>query len=160
MSEYREYDGDTVHDMWVDFTYHEYTGELDDWFGGGNANARRYKPSPDYPGYVPTQSTSEKIDTCRTRVARFENGLKRIKANIERKNYILANKKLKPKDRLALQHALEENTICLSKLQTKLDKEQAQLNRLLIERKQVRKSQAIVLGIVALLVGLFILWLM
>lgn len=33
MSEYREYDGDTEHDMWVDYTYHEYTGELDDWFG-------------------------------------------------------------------------------------------------------------------------------
>ena len=26
------YNGDTEHDMWVDFTTHEYTGELDDIF--------------------------------------------------------------------------------------------------------------------------------
>lgn len=26
------YNGDTEHDMWVDFTYHENTGELSDLF--------------------------------------------------------------------------------------------------------------------------------
>lgn len=26
------YNGDTGHDMWVDFTTHEYTGELEDIF--------------------------------------------------------------------------------------------------------------------------------
>lgn len=26
------YNGNQEHDMWVDFTYHEYTGELDDLF--------------------------------------------------------------------------------------------------------------------------------
>ena len=26
------YNGDTEHDMWVDFTIHEYTGELNDIF--------------------------------------------------------------------------------------------------------------------------------
>ena len=26
------YNGDTEHDIWVDFSTHEYTGELDDFF--------------------------------------------------------------------------------------------------------------------------------
>ncbi len=33
MADYSEYDGNTEHDMWTDFTYHENTGELSDWFG-------------------------------------------------------------------------------------------------------------------------------
>lgn len=34
MSDYGEYNDDNGHDMWVDHTYHENTGELDDWYGG------------------------------------------------------------------------------------------------------------------------------
>lgn len=30
--DFRTYNGDTEHDMWVDFTYHEDTGELSDIF--------------------------------------------------------------------------------------------------------------------------------
>lgn len=26
------YDGDEVHDMWVDYTNHEYTGDLEEYF--------------------------------------------------------------------------------------------------------------------------------
>lgn len=33
MSDFGEYDGNTEHDMWVDYTYHENTGELTDWYG-------------------------------------------------------------------------------------------------------------------------------
>lgn len=36
MDDYREYDDDSVHDMWVDFTDHEYTGELTDWYGSSD----------------------------------------------------------------------------------------------------------------------------
>ena len=32
------YNGDTVHDMWVDFTTHEYTGELEDIFDDSDAD--------------------------------------------------------------------------------------------------------------------------
>lgn len=32
MNENRSYNGDTEHDMWVDFTTHEYTGELGELF--------------------------------------------------------------------------------------------------------------------------------
>lgn len=33
MSDYGEYNDDNGHDMWVDHTNHENTGELDDWYG-------------------------------------------------------------------------------------------------------------------------------
>lgn len=32
IDDFRTYNGDTEHDMWVDFTYHEDTGELSDIF--------------------------------------------------------------------------------------------------------------------------------
>ena len=32
MEDLDRYNGDTEHDMWVDFTTHEYTGELDEYF--------------------------------------------------------------------------------------------------------------------------------
>lgn len=33
MSDYGKYNDDNGHDMWVDHTYHENTGELNDWYG-------------------------------------------------------------------------------------------------------------------------------
>lgn len=33
MSDYGKYNDDNEHDMWVDHTYHENTGELNDWYG-------------------------------------------------------------------------------------------------------------------------------
>ena len=36
LDELDKYNGNTEHDMWVDFTNHEYTGELDDIFDDDN----------------------------------------------------------------------------------------------------------------------------
>lgn len=55
MSDYGEYDGNTEHDMWTDFTYHENTGELNDWFG----NDSEYDEDSEYEEDVDSDEYSE-----------------------------------------------------------------------------------------------------
>lgn len=52
MSDFGEYDGDTVHDMWVDYTYHENTGDLTDWYGDDNELPER---AIEYPDVTPVE---------------------------------------------------------------------------------------------------------
>lgn len=71
MSDFGEYDGNTEHDMWVDYTYHENTGELTDWYGDDDDD-----PLPPYGvdfGYQMSESPMEKAQLPIVRDIDFSN---------------------------------------------------------------------------------------
>ena len=45
MDELDRYNGDEVHDMWVDYTTHEYTDELDEYFEEDDSDDEYYEES-------------------------------------------------------------------------------------------------------------------
>lgn len=80
--DYVEYNGDTLHDMWVDYTYQEYTGELNDWNGSsGNSGPRPYRYSSKY---QPPKSTSQLIAECRSRINSYKAHIANLEVEIER----------------------------------------------------------------------------
>ncbi len=67
MSEYREYNGDSEHDMWVDYTYHEYTDESYDWCDEDNADDVDCDEASCYVGSQRVENGSNRVENCSQR---------------------------------------------------------------------------------------------
>lgn len=157
MSDYGEYNGDTVHDMWVDYTYDEYIGELGYWNGDGGSPQRNrgggYHSAPS------KRSTSELIDGCRKRIARNESRIKGIEADIEQTKKSLENPNLSTKKIRSLQYVLENLPKTIAQYREAIEKDQAKLIPLLMKREKQRNLWTIGACIFAILASVFIFWL-
>lgn len=111
MSDYGEYNGDTVHDMWVDYTYHENTGELSDWYGVGSDGGHlppRYSYGSNS-NYQPTKSTSQLITECRSHITSNKAHIANLEAEIERTKKSIENPVVPPRKKAQFQKLLDVN---------------------------------------------------
>lgn len=164
MCDYGEYEGDVMHDMWVDYTYHEYTGELGDWYGGDDACQYDVDENRPYGGDGYRQerrekSNSELIEECRGRIAKYERNIVRLRADIEQARQALENPKLAPDRVRELQHCVALKIKRVAECERVIEKENAKLLPLLTFQKELRKRRTIAICIGAVTVAAVLLWL-
>lgn len=156
MNDYGEYNGNTVHDMWVDYTYHEITGELSDWYGGRGGGHRQPRYRSDY---KPAKSISRLINECKSRIGSHKANIANVEAEIERTRKSIENPAVNPRKKAQLQRLLDVNfPNLLASYRQKLEKDEAKLISLLIKREKERNVRTIGCCIFAILVSLFTLW--
>ncbi|MEE0978812.1 MAG: hypothetical protein UH625_05325 [Muribaculaceae bacterium] len=153
-----EYNGDTVHDMWVDYTFHQYTGELDDWYGdSGNDGCS----PPCYTSkYRPSKSTSQLIAECRNRINSYKANIADLEMEVERTRKSVDDPAVPPGKRKKMQKSLDVNfPNRLARYRQNIEKYEAQLTSLLMKREKARNRRTIGLCIFAILVSLLVFWL-
>ncbi|MCM1518241.1 MAG: hypothetical protein NC117_06350 [Pseudoflavonifractor sp.] len=104
MSDYGEYNGDTMHDMWVDYTYHENIGEFNDWYGvgsGGGHRPHRYRFN-----YQPSKTISQLINECKSRISSNKAKIAEIGTEIEYAKKSIENPTVAPEKKVQLQRCL------------------------------------------------------
>ncbi|MCM1291960.1 MAG: hypothetical protein NC111_03955 [Bacteroides sp.] len=149
MSDYGEYNGDTVHDMWVDSTYRGNTGVVNYSYGGRGDRSGRGRVGF---GFGRKKSTSELIEDCRRRISGYECRIDGIKDNIERTRRSLERRDLAPKKRLSLQRVLEQLPDRIGDYQKLIDGENAKLIPLMMRRESALNRWTVV-GCIAAVVG-------
>lgn len=157
MSDYGEYNGNTGHDMWVDYTYHENTGELNDWYSGGNSSGSR---SPRYRSdYQPKKSTLQLIYECKSRIQSNKANITIIEAKIARDRKQIENPDIDPKKKAQLQAMLDMNyPNRLARHRKNIEKDEAKLTSLLIKREKERNRWTIGICSFAIVVSIFTFW--
>lgn len=157
MDDFGEYNGDTMHDMWVDYTYDEYTGELGYW-NDGSGNGRRHNQGGDYRPYQRQKSTSERIEACRKRIAKNESRIAGIEADIERIKKSLDSPNLPSKEIRSLKLSLEGPPKAMEGPRKTIEKDKTKLIPLLMKREKERNLWTIGICIFAILISLFLFW--
>ncbi len=157
MSDYDDYNGDTMYDMWVDYTYHKNTGELDDRYDGPGyigCYAPRYSSK-----YHPQKSTSQLIAEYRCRIDSNKADIAALKDEIEQTGKSIENPAVPPKMKAKLQKMLDVNyPNRLARYSQNIEKDEARLTELLVTREKARNIWTIAVYIIAILLSLFIFW--
>ncbi len=148
MSDYGEYNGDAVHDMWVDYTYEECTSGPTGRLGGKTYGSRRQTHL----------STKEQIDACRSRIASNEKLIANLKADIERAKRKIANPKIHPQKGQELQRLLTKvYPKRLGQYRKKIKEDETLLTSLIVKREKERKLYTIIICISAIIISSIIL---
>lgn len=144
MSDYGEYNGDAVHDMWVDYTYEQCTSGPTGRLVGKTYGSRRQRQL----------STKEQIDACRSRIASNEKLIANLKADIERTKSKIANPKIHPQKELELKRLLNKvYPKRLGQYRKKVNEDEALLVSLLIKREKERNLYTILICIFAIIIS-------
>lgn len=158
MSDYGEYNGDTMHDMWVDYTYHENIGEFNDWYGGGSGGGHR--PHRYRSNYQPSKTISQLINDCKSRISSNKAKIAEIRTEIEFAKKSIENPTVAPEKKVQLQKMLDENfPNRLARYRKSIAKDEAKITSLLMKREEQRTLWTIGVCIVAILFSLFLFWL-
>lgn len=156
MEDFGEYNGDTVHDMWVDYTYDEYTGKLGYWDGGGGN--RRPQRGRDSRSSQRQKSTSELIEGCRKRIAKNESRIAGIEADIERIKKTLESPNLTSKKIKSLKLSLEDLPKAMDGHLKAIERDKAKLIPLLKKREKERNLLTIGICIFAIILSIILFW--
>lgn len=144
-----EYNGDAVYDMWVDYTYQEYTGS-----GGGscgNHGGRYYHFQPR------KQSIKEQIAVCRNRIKLRLVQLERLEARLEEAKRKLENPNLSPHRLASLNNVVTKNfPNQIACIQEKIKKDEDKITSLLMEHEKRTNALTVVLCIAAIFLAVFI----
>lgn len=159
MSDYGEYNGDTVHDMWVDHSYEMWTGEnvTGGYNGGVPAQPKLY--------VVPLsqkEQSQREINICKSRIGSHKARLLQIEIDIKRIESELNNPNLSHKRITHLQNVLaaqrKKYDTCAEKLRIQEDK----LKKLLVEAdiRAVKSGnlKIVVCCLAALLLAFLLFW--
>lgn len=150
MADYGEYNGNTVHDMWVDYTYQEYTGGS----GGGsygNHGGGYYDSRPR------KKSVGEQIAMLRNHIKQNKERIERLEAQIEEVKKKLESPNLTPHRAKSL-----ENTIRISipnaiaGYKAKIQKDEDKLISLQMRREKGINAWTIILCIAAILIAFYL----
>lgn len=159
MSDYGEYNGDTVHDMWVDHSYEMWTGEnvTGGYNGGVPAQPKLYVVAPSQ-----KEKSQREINICKSRIGSHKSRLLQIEIEIERIESELNNPNLSQKRITHLQNVLaaqrKKYDTCAEKLRIQEDK----LKKLLVEAdiRAVKSGnlKIVVCCLTALLLAFLLFW--
>ena len=150
MSDYGEYNGDTVHDMWVDYTYQEYTGGS----GGGSYGNH----CGGYYGSQPRKkSVGEQMAMLRNRIKHNKERIERLEAQKEEVKKKLENPNLTPRRAKSLEDAIRISiTNALAGYEAKIQKDEDKLISLQIEHEKGINAWTIIFCVVAILLAFFL----
>lgn len=130
MSNYGEYNGDTVHDMWVDHSYEMWTDEnvTGGYNGGFPAQPKLY--------VVPLsqkEQSQREINICKSRIGSHKARLLQIEIDIKRTESELNNPNLSQKRIAHLQNVLAAQRKKYDTYAEKLRLQEDKLKKLLVE---------------------------
>ena len=159
MSDYGEYNGDIVHDMWVDYSYEMCTGEnvTGGYDSGCEAQPKLYEVTPS-----PEKRSQHEINVCKSGIYSNTSRLLQLEIEIEKIEFELKNSNLSAKRTAHLQTLLagqrEKYDACAEKLRIQEDK----LKSLLVEADiEAVKSGNLKVGaccLVAFLLATLLFW--
>lgn len=101
---YDDYDGNPEHDMWVDFTTYQYTGEPADDFGA----ERPERPEPGAPRRGGVKASQPRALTAREAVEEDKKQLERLCRRLMASEKKLKSAELTPEEREELEHLVNE----------------------------------------------------
>lgn len=144
MSDYGEYNGNTVHDMWVDYTYQEYAGGS----GGGsfgNCGGCHGGPQPS------NKSAREQIAACRKRIKRNREKIERLEVQMDEVRRKLEKPNISPRRIDSLNDVLTNGIpSAIASIHTKIKKDENKLISLQIERERRINAWTIALCVAAI----------
>lgn len=148
MCDYSEYNGDAVHDMWVDYTYQQNTGGGD----GGGYYLRQGG------GYVAQEmSLSQQIRYCRMRIQSFKANLSFVDRERVRMESMVATGSGSQEEIAKAKRFLAKLPKRVAKTQRKLAAEETKLTELLIKRERQLDIVTICVCAIAVFVALICL---
>lgn len=152
MSDYGEYNGDTVHDMWVDFTYQEYTSGGNNWYGGRHSSRRSGRNRR-------SKSITQLISECQSRIDLNKAKITNLLDKIEYARKSVASPVVPPREKAYFQKQLDINyPRRLARYRQDIENDEATLILLLMKREKERNFLTIAGCIIAIMVALFIFW--
>lgn len=152
MSDFREYDGDPAHDMWVDYSYGEYTG------GGGYSSAHPLSVPYTRNNTIP-ESLTEKITARRRRILDYDWEIVNIEADIDHCKEIIQCPTMLRTQKTPYKRLLPTLPGRIEVLEAKRKELELNLIELLKEEECSRLKETITLCVVALAVLLpLIFW--
>lgn len=160
MDNYGEYNGDTEHDMWVDYTYHVNTSELYDYFDDSHSSV--YEPNSP----KPRQSNTQSSYGPRKRLKSYLKRISSLQSKIEADKKLIHDidwrtQRLEPAPKLSNQYSVQKQQAeyriekCSKKL-AKLQKKIPSIEAAIINED----NKAITILAVVLTCGIIFLFLM
>ena len=130
MSDYGEYNGETVHDMWVDHSYEMWTGEN---VTGNNNCGIPTQPKLYVVPLSQKEQSKREINICKSRIGSHKARLLQIELDIKRIESELNNSNLPQKRISHLQTLLAAQRKKYDTCKDKLCSQEAKLKKLLFE---------------------------